>query len=505
MAAQIEGPWTEAIQSLKDVKSYDTDRIDASTTEEVDNLLGILSPTTASERIRQYVKEAPFEHERKAEGGYTDLAAEKSRQTAEELGSELATLEGMRSELTSNPLRQGAVFGRELAKHLRTEKEYALSLVDELCHTNRHHRDPSVLFGMLTTINEHDVEKWTEILEYVATSDELAYLYPLLLPSGSIEEMHLRRILSLIDSDRSVLGTVPRLSVGRALEGLSADAVSNFVQGLCGRGSDAAWAGLACVFMYCFGKSRAFEQCREALLDCIETTDLSDEAKNDQLAVHHWKETAEWFASNGTAEEVDRIVATILALLDRRQPFGDLHDAVRPVLLSLLNHHFDRTWPGLRDRLTSAAGITRLQYETLLESSDFEGRGESVLDMVPDEELIDWCRQCPDVAPHLVGRVIQVVEDDGEGARLSSTVVRIIDSLENRTDFLDALVANLESGGWTGSRVPRLKQQKAAIQPLTRHHEDEVATWARRFVEAIDGQIRIENQRDDEHELGIFS
>ena len=71
-------------------------------------------------------------------------------------------------------------------------------------------------------------------------------------------------------------------------------------------------------------------------------------------------------------------------------------------------------------------------------------------------------------------------------------------------DVRSSLAANIYSGGWTGSAVPRLTRHREAYLELTRHPRAEVARWALDAVADLDAAIERERKRDEEQEFGIF-
>ena len=67
-----------------------------------------------------------------------------------------------------------------------------------------------------------------------------------------------------------------------------------------------------------------------------------------------------------------------------------------------------------------------------------------------------------------------------------------------------ALSANLGSRSWSGSLVPYLESDKAALEPLLKHSNSNVRRWVEKHISYIDRQIKYESMRDDEEGLGIY-
>ncbi len=58
--------------------------------------------------------------------------------------------------------------------------------------------------------------------------------------------------------------------------------------------------------------------------------------------------------------------------------------------------------------------------------------------------------------------------------------------------------------GWSGSLVPYLEADKAALSPLREHDSDNVRLWVRDQIAYINRQIDTESIRDEERDLGLF-
>jgi hypothetical protein len=128
----------------------------------------------------------------------------------------------------------------------------------------------------------------------------------------------------------------------------------------------------------------------------------------------------------------------------------------------------------------------------------------SVLSVLPVESVIKWCQDFPDVGPAFVARCLNLLEPDGEAHRPSELFIALLSRFGGDEDVAAALSANITSRGWTGSLVPYLESDKAALIPLLDHENVHVRHWTKDHIAYLEKQIKYESARDDEQGLGVF-
>ena len=80
----------------------------------------------------------------------------------------------------------------------------------------------------------------------------------------------------------------------------------------------------------------------------------------------------------------------------------------------------------------------------------------------------------------------------------------MIDNFGDNEKILSALSANLSSFGWTGSLVPYLRKEIAALEVLKDHENNNVQIWVNRRIDYLTERIKRETLRDEEHDWGIY-
>jgi len=80
----------------------------------------------------------------------------------------------------------------------------------------------------------------------------------------------------------------------------------------------------------------------------------------------------------------------------------------------------------------------------------------------------------------------------------------LINNFGDNEQVLSSLSSNLSSFGWSGSMVPYLQKETAALKTLIDHKNTNVQNWVKRRLAYLSRSIEQESLRDDEHDWGIY-
>ena len=132
-----------------------------------------------------------------------------------------------------------------------------------------------------------------------------------------------------------------------------------------------------------------------------------------------------------------------------------------------------------------------------------EGR-KGVLFTYSDDELLNWCREAPEVAPAFLAKIVPLLLREDDKPKFSPFVMRLLDEFGKQKDILSAIASNMHSFSSVGSRVPYYETRLKALESLLTHRHKEVRDFARKEIAALKTQIEHERKRDQEHDFGIF-
>jgi hypothetical protein len=135
--------------------------------------------------------------------------------------------------------------------------------------------------------------------------------------------------------------------------------------------------------------------------------------------------------------------------------------------------------------------------------SSFDKKKPSVLSELPEEILNEWCLQNPETAPEFVAQTTEVLLEFDDKYQISPRAQFLIDNFGDNENVLSALSANLSSFGWSGSLVPYLQKEVAAVEGLKEHKNIHVRNWVNKRLDYLSKMIERETRRDEEHDWGI--
>ncbi len=103
-----------------------------------------------------------------------------------------------------------------------------------------------------------------------------------------------------------------------------------------------------------------------------------------------------------------------------------------------------------------------------------------------------------------MAQATDVLLEDNDGYKISPRAQFLLDNFGDNEQVLSTLSANLSSFGWSGSLVPYLQKELAALQIFKSHKNSNVRSWANRRLDYLAKMIERETRRDEEHDWGIY-
>lgn len=219
---------------------------------------------------------------------------------------------------------------------------------------------------------------------------------------------------------------------------------------------------------------------------------------------HHWEGTVTKILEDEDGEFAELITKKILATVSDKLPYANLEHNVKPVLRVLLRSYPKRAWPLFSAAISAADALGRFHLEHMLSATNRPEQEISVVQELPDELLLEWCRSNSEFAPTFLARVIPVIVNiDGHWA-LHPLARALVDQFCNNEKVLQALSANMGTFSWSGSLVPYYRRQEEALQPLENHASPSVRAWVAQSLAFVTRQIQQESRGDEEHDWGIY-
>ncbi|MCU7806397.1 MAG: hypothetical protein KZQ73_00785 [Candidatus Thiodiazotropha sp. (ex Semelilucina semeliformis)] len=498
--------WPEALESIKHSLSYDSDGMPQEAVDTLREWEQLLSPDSLGDKLRLIVSIPPFEHEKDAQGSLVDIAALNARELAKELAANQEILVDHLPQILLGEQRHGFTFGKELVCTSGTW-EPLLSIIIEFIQSNPD-ANPNLMFGILAGIYEIAPAAWEAAVEGFAKLPDLANYYPGAITTGKITADHLENILSLSEAGEVNERSISILAYGRNTDFLSSEEIANFVVRFSRHSDASGWVALDILSMYCHGDRARFEATVEALKQILVHLTLEENQHlPGQMGAYHWERAARKVLSmDGESDFAVQLVQKLLSSSLDKISYLEIHHAIQPVLRVILSRYGHEVWPIIGAAIVDASPSDKYKITQMLGADNHSDRGKhpSVLSLLPDEILIAWCAEVPDVGPEFVASATEAFVSNEEGFQLSPTARFLIDEYGESDGVLGALASNMGSFGWTGSVVPHYEKEVLALEPFLKHSMLNVRNWADRRVRYLKARIEHEKVRDAEQSIGIY-
>jgi hypothetical protein len=500
----IDGPlWPSALDNIKDSFRYEGEKMPQEGKTKLEEWIKLLTPVELSERLRLYVTEAPYEHEKREDGHYIDVAAVNAKALAVELAAKPDILTPYLDQLLIGDQRFAFLFASTLVQSLG-RWEPLLSQVVELV-IKMEKPNINFLLGTLNGVFKIDPSQWAATADALSTIEPLIPYYAHIIGSGQVTPQQLDRLVKLISENKVACNSASVFVYGRPLEHLSQETICGFVQNLSSISDDAAWLAADIVYMYCHGNAERWEFCRPTFKDISMKLSLNRSPTQHQHEMHLWKDIVDKLLKREDADFALVITRNIVKACVVDISYSDLLHYIKPTLRLIFRQYGRECWPIIADEIRKADRLQKYRLSHLLSTENtFEKMNPSVLAELPEDLLRDWCFQEPDMAPTFVAEATDVMLKTEKGFQISPRAMFLIDNFGHDKKVLSALISNISSFGWTGSLVPYYEAELIVFEPLKSHKRSEVRDWANSRIAYLTQMIEREKCRDAEHDWGIY-
>src|SRR5690606_31340369 len=107
--------------------------------------------------------------------------------------------------------------------------------------------------------------------------------------------------------------------------------------------------------------------------------------------------------------------------------------------------------------------------------------------------VIEWCKANKDLGPVFVASCLDILSANEDKVEANKLFVALLENFGDDIRVKGALSANMNTRGWSGSLVPYLESDKAALSPLLTHESPLVRRWVKEHIIEIDQRIAFES------------
>jgi DNA-binding transcriptional regulator YiaG len=499
--------WPEASGSLGDVLQYDCEGLEPGIADRVHALLDALKPTQIADRVRLLVTEMPWDYPEDEKLDF-DVRNRRQVQAVEELASELLNGETdqiiqLLPQLSRGNQRMALEFGRAIAKLAFDPLIWRDHITTAYEATSPDDRNLSLLAGYFAGLFERNEEAAEEFKRAAVDSHTFAQTLPLVCISIGIAASDIDLVCKALN-----VGTLPPQMVmqwvfGGALAKLPATAVTPLFDQLFGMEAEGYSVAIELMGMYVHGDRKRLEQLRPQLRQAADYPMLRLRKRGSHMDEHHFGEMMKWMLAKGPKDADARAIALKLAKQLAADPDGDGRDLIKPLLPELLRDFSEVVWPQLGQAVVSDRTKAWGFEHALGDSYSFSDIKQPAILHLPEETLFAWCHAHPKVGPAFVARLIPVLttrNPDAPNRQFHPLMKRLLDEFGDRQDVLRALVANMNTFGWTGSRTTYYALYEQPLLELDHHPIGAVRRWAKQMRNAFRHAIEATRIEDEERD-----
>lgn len=501
------GPcWPEATDSLQSFFRHDAGKYENIDINLINSWVDLLNPENASlsEKLKIIVTNAPSDYVKDDSGNYVNLAEQKARALAKSLARDIEGLvDGEMDLLFEGSQNQAYAFGWELALEAN-DLDYLINSVFQRM-SSISTPNTQFLTGVFKGLFQRSRERWEVAIAYAKKNPDVNPYFVDLIGTGKITNRNLDDILTLAESGVVPAWNVRTLAHGGRLDHLDPATVLEFSRNSSCISEEFQWAGLDIVYMYCFSRPERVNEIEPDLRKFILDIPLHRGHQNAVVDFHQWSDLAGKLLETGGQSFALALVNQILSANSRGIDYGALRSYVKPLLKNILESFSSEVWPVIGDAVCRAKSVERLGLNELLEGEqDFDDMTPGPISFIPVTTLMKWCEENRELGPVFIGECVNVFYVHDKEKSPSDLFVALLEKFGDDEKVSAALARNLASGGWSGSLIPYLESDKAALMPLTDHSNPNVREWVQKYTLYLDKRIEKEAERDDEMDMGFY-
>jgi hypothetical protein len=257
--------------------------------------------------------------------------------------------------------------------------------------------------------------------------------------------------------------------------------------------------------MHCYGDEIKFESAKFAFKKLVTRVPLA-KGKSSHLTLHHWMEVTNRLLVTEDAAFSVEVCQSLIAAAEIGFEYGDIWHTLRPVVAEMFTRKPSEVWEVFSKEIIAADGAKLYWLQSLFDRSiGVAVNYASLFSILPIELVVAWCESYPEKATNFVAQSINIFEVSESGDKqITPIFLELLIRFANTSNVGKFLSLNLGLKSWSGSLVPHLRSDRAALAPLLTHSSMNVRVWVQQFINSIDREISREIVRDAENADGYY-
>jgi len=481
--------WAEGWMAVRETKYYDSKGFTPEVIEKLARIEGLLQPRGTIQRVRSIILGKSASHIGIPLVGDStesiESAMSRLETTAYELGMGVAADGGAFTELLPELVctRSDQIwsFGRGLAQGADDPAKIWKQLVAQLQPAPVEGATPWVFRGFLNGLHQENAALAETMLDDAIRDDALAQWYPVLETAiGEINEQGLRRLLRSLELGRAPIHNYRTLEGGRVTDGLSGPDFKTLLLRISDH-SDGIYVAVEILYMRLFSDQGRISPDEYVEIGCelmlrLDVTGSTDPNFAQRLQIV----SRRCLLGDKGAATVREVCTKLRDAISRSEASVYGHREFLQVLFSAQPVAVLQSLCG-GDAATAEIGVRILANSELLRPHAF--------DAIPEEELLRWCDELPDVRYPILAGGIAAIRRDTDGPQWTEIARRTIEKSPDRVQVLRKFIRQFHLPAWDAPPSENTQSDLRLLDDLATHADPEVAEFAKhekvRLLQAI--------------------
>ncbi|MGO8910191.1 MAG: hypothetical protein ACLQDM_12855 [Bradyrhizobium sp.] len=404
-----------------------------------------------------------------------ESAMSRLHNTAYELGMSVAADSGALTELLPGLVRTRSdqiwSFGRGLAQGADHPAKIWTQLVAQLQPFPAEGANLGVFRGFLNGLHQKNAALAEAMLDDAIHDDALAQWYPALETAiGEINEHGLRRLLRSLERGKAPIDNYRFLEGGRVTDGLSGPDVKTLLLRISDH-RDGIYVAVEILYMRLFSDQGGISSdefveigCELMLrLDVTRNTDPNF-AQRLQIVGRHCL-----LGDNGAAT-VREVCTKLRNAISRSEASAYGHREFLQILFNAQPLAVLRSLCAGDDAAMVKIGVRVLENADLLHPHSF--------DVIPEEELLRWCDELPDVRYPIAAAGIAAIRHDTDGPHWADIARKILEKSRDRVQVLKKFIRQFSLPGWDMSRAAEVQSNLRLLDDMAAYSDPALVEFA---------------------------
>ena len=496
--------WLDMLNALRETVNYDSEAYPAELQVNISSLITQLEPSTIESKLLHIVSRPTWsEIKETAPGKLIVMAEERAKAFAVDISTDISIIFPILSQLLSSEQRQTYLFGSVLAEHVTNPLELLDASVAQLKSISPKERNPSFIMGLISTIPDQFRDELKIYLKNLLLNIDTKDMAVDFIRSMRPEDDEIKEIIKLLASKKLTAWQVGPFAWGRALENTSDKVVGELVMACASQGDEGALVAIDILGMHIHGKAMSPELAPPATHLVLIPNLLSTSAARSGNYDHVFETVAHKLLVFGPDND-NFFIDLCQRLLEGAGNGLNRSPAINNLLNEILINKMDLVWPILQNFLHTAKDEQIQNLRWVFRHSP--NSGLDLIEMIGVDRILTLCGIDPTVSKWAI-TLAKPLRDPVPEARFPSwndLVILLLDKFGSDPEVRSAIYTNLFTGVWSGSRIPRLEQEKVAFTELCSHPNTDVSAWAAELVGHLEIEVTRERKREQEREFGIW-